>query len=160
MQYFLQVLAYLFQFVFLCAFLALIIKAVVRQIKVKANYDAGRDELLIEFRCLTATKQKWPACVNVNLGQGTYSMGTSPFSELRITNTGTHFAGTLEVHDDGECHLYINKGTIHMHGEPIDENHSSYISMYPGDVFTIGKQTYMINELTPEMITDVTDDEY
>lgn len=157
MPYVLQILSYICQFIFLCLLLIMIISCFIRLVRSQSNYDPDEDEVLIEFRCLTATKQYVFGKTNVNLGQGTYSIGTSAFSELRIAKTKTRFSGILEVFETGECHLYVNSGAIVINDEAYDRYSSDYVCLYPGDVFSIGQQTCMINSLYPD---DEEDEEY
>lgn len=150
MPYVLQILSYICQFIFLCLLLIMILSCFIRLIRSRSNYDPDEDEVLIELRCLTATKQYIFGKTNINLGHGTYSMGTSYFSELRIAKTKTKFSGMMEVFESGECHLYINSGAIVINDEIYDRNTSDYVCLYPGDVFSIGQQTCMINSLYPD----------
>lgn len=159
MPYVLQILSYICQFIFICLLLIMIISCLIRLIRSRSNYNPDQDEVLIELRCLTATKQNIFGKTNVNLGHGTYSMGTSYFSELRIAKTKTKFSGMLEVFETGECHLYINSGIIVINDEYFDRSTSDYVCLYPGDVFSIGQQTCMINSLYPDQDEDNEEDE-
>ena len=143
-----QTVSYIAEAAFLLIFIIFIIVCAARLVKSRSIYDASQDELLIELRCLTVAKKHWFGQTNVELKPGTYAIGISAFSELRIKDTGVHFAGMLEVYDTGVCHLYINSGSLTVRDRIVGEKTSGYIVLSPGDVFSIGSQTLMINRLT------------
>ena len=142
----LPVLQYIAQLVFFVLLIMMITRAISRLIRKKSNYYAGEIDQVVEFCGLTLPQTRGGS-MTVRLGHGTYAIGTSAFSELRILNAGAHFAGMLEVFETGECRLYVNSGYIFVRGKKITSKSSDYEQLFPGDVFTVGSQTCSLSHL-------------